>query len=71
MKAYGLALHIQSTMGLRVGVYEEDEREYVEIRSHLDADRLKQLQDLVEMQGWEVHYRSYADDGFLSVRERG
>lgn len=70
MKAYGLSNLLRYSIGVNARVIEEDGTELLKIISHLEPDRLKQLQVLVEVNDWELCYRAYASGMFLAIKEK-
>ena len=65
MKAYGLSLQIQRSLGARTDVTTEgddpeDEANHIRITSRLDAAQLVRLTDLVEEHGWELEYSGWS-----------
>ena len=70
MKAFGLSLVIRKEMGVRTEVYSEDydETYYLKVTSALEAEQLHKLQNLAEVNGWDLLYRAFRpDDRYLAI----
>lgn len=71
MKAYGLANLLRYSMGVTASVAPSGDETYLEVTSALDPEQLKQLQILVEANGWELFYSTTYTGCYLAIKERG
>jgi len=60
MKAYGLAVRLRNSLGLRTEVASEngsEEANVIRIKSNLEPTQINHLQALVGEAGWELAYK--------------